>query len=429
MSFVLEVAQDERSSVVEEPEYAQRAFEKTLRYWRSWMSRGARASRWTSAINRSALAMKLMTSQTYGSIAAAATFGLPEGIGGERNWDYRYTWIRDASLTAATLIDMGYTEEPRGYAAWLGERLKGSSDGKLQIMYGMNGRTDLHEEILDHLSGYMGSAPVRIGNGAYDQLQLDIYGEMMLFLDRFDAEVEPLYTDVWDGVCRSMDWVVENWDREDEGVWEVRGGRRKFLYSRLMDWVALDRALRIADRRSLPAPVERWRKARDVIHAEIHEHFFDPDERIFVQYRESDVLDASCLLMPLVGFIGPRDPRWLSTLDAIGRDLVDDSLVYRYRTDQAASDGLEGTEGTFSMCTFWFVDCLARAGRVEEARLIFEKMLHYAGPLGLYAEELGATGEHLGNYPQAFTHLGLVGAARSLDRALDAAQDRRAVDA
>jgi pentatricopeptide repeat protein len=224
---------------------------------------------------------------------------------------------------------------------------------------------------------------------------------------------------LWGHVVASADWVCANWDREDEGVWEVRGGKRKFLYSRLMDWVGLDRAVRIAERRSLPAPIGAWRDCRDTIHHEIHSHFWDADRQIFTQYRGSNVLDASCLLMPLVGFIAPRDPRWLSTLDAIGRELVDDSLVFRYRTDQAASDGLAGSEGTFSMCSFWYVDCLARAGQTEDARLIFEKMLHYAGHTGLYGEELGPTGLHLGNYPQAFTHLGLIGAARSLDAALD----------
>jgi len=418
-SFVLEVAVEGGRTVVEHTGYAERAFAATRNYWRGWMAGCAHGSRWPAALNRSALAMKLLTSQPCGSIAAAATFGLPEGIGGERNWDYRYTWIRDGSLSAAAFIDLGYRDEPRAFAAWLRQRLAESENGKLQIMYGIDGRRELREETLDHLAGYRGSRPVRVGNGAYDQLQLDIYGEMLLFLERYDAAVEPIDLDFWARVTTAVDWVAANWDRADEGVWEVRGGRQRFLYSRLMDWVALDRGLRIAERRSLPAPVVRWREVRDTIFAEINAHFWDAERAIYVQYRGSTTLDASCLLMPIVGFIGPRDPRWLSTLDAIGRELVDDSLVYRYRTEDAASDGLAGSEGTFSMCSFWYVDCLARAGRLEEARLVFEKMLHYAGPLGLYAEELGPTGEHLGNYPQAFTHLGLVGAARSLDAALD----------
>ena len=421
--FVLEVAQDDHASVAEQPGYAERAFTRTLRYWREWMAGCSYRGRWGQAVNRAVLGMKLMTSAPCGSLAAAATFGLPESLRGERNWDYRFTWIRDGSLTAATLIDAGFHEEARGYVDWILDRYRSSRDGQLQIMYGIDGRSELTEQTLDHLDGYMGSRPVRVGNGAYSQLQLDIYGELLFFLERYDAEVEPIYNDLWTHVQKTVGWVCENWDREDEGVWEVRGGQRKFLYSRLMDWVGLDRAIRIAERRSLPAPVERWRATRDTIHDEIYHHFWDADQKVFVQYRGSTVLDASCLLMPITGFVAPRDPRWLSTLDAVGRQLVDDSLVYRYRTDQAASDGLAGSEGTFSMCTFWYVDCLARAGRIEEARLIFEKMLHYAGHLGLYAEELGPTGEHLGNYPQAFTHLGLVGAARSLDAALDRAAD------
>jgi GH15 family glucan-1,4-alpha-glucosidase len=423
-SFVLEVAHEGRDSVVNEPGYAEEAFARTLAYWRQWMAGCTYSGRWAQAVNRSALAMKLMTSAPCGSLAAAATFGLPESIKGERNWDYRYAWIRDGSLTAATLVNIGFHAEAQAFANWILDRYRESEDGQLQIMYGIDGRRTLTEKMLDHLDGYMGSHPVRIGNGAYSQLQLDIYGELLLFLDRYDACVEPIYNDLWCHVQQSIDWLCENWDHEDEGVWEVRGGQRKFLYSRLMAWVGISSAIRIAERRDLPASVQRWRQVRDSIHDEIYENFWDADQGVFTQYRGSTVLDASCLLMPITGFVAPRDPRWLSTLDAIGEQLVDDSLVYRYRTNQAASDGLSGSEGTFSMCTFWYVDCLARAGRIEEARLIFEKMLHYAGPPGLYAEELGPTGEHLGNYPQAFTHLGLVGAARSLDAALDSAAAR-----
>ncbi len=424
-AFVLEVAVEGQEHIITEPGYADRAFDKTLRYWRDWMEGSTYRGRWTQAVNRSVLAMKLMTSEPCGSFAAAATFGLPESIRGERNWDYRYTWIRDGSLTAAAMIDVGYHAAAKAFVQWILDRYRESEDGQLQIMYGIDGRTDLTEMTLDHLDGYKGSRPVRVGNGAYSQLQLDIYGELLLFLERYDAEVEPIYTDLWRHVHRSVQWLCDNWDREDEGVWEVRGGQRKFLYSRLMDWVGIRCAIQIAERRSLPAPVEQWREVRDTIYREIYDNFWDKEKQIFVQYRGSNVLDASCLLMPIAGFVAPRDPRWLSTLDAIGRELVDDSLVYRYLTDEAASDGLAGSEGTFSMCTFWYVDCLARAGRIEKARLIFEKMLHYAGHLGLYAEELGPTGEHLGNYPQAFTHLGLVHAAQSLDRALDRVAEKK----
>lgn len=419
-AFVLEVVPENEASIAEQPGYVEDAFATTLSFWRQWMRQSTYEGRWPTWVNRSALAIKLLTSVPCGSIAAAGTFGLPEGIAEERNWDYRFTWIRDASLTAAMLIDLGFHHEPRVFVAWIHDRYRESDrHGELQIMYGIDGRKDLTETILDHLDGYRGSRPVRVGNGAYQQLQLDIYGELLLFMDRFDAGVEHLSDDLWQHLSQSVNWLCENWDREDAGVWEIRGGQRKFLYSRLMDWVGIDRALRIAQRRSLPAPVEHWRSVRDTIRGEIYHNFWNEDRQAFVQYRGSSVLDASTLLMPLVNFVAPRDPRWLSTLDAVGRELVDDSLVYRYRTGEAAADGLAGSEGTFSMCTFWYVDCLARAGRLEEARLIYEKMFHYGNHLGLYAEELGPTGEHLGNFPQAFTHLGLVGAARTLDAALD----------
>ncbi|MEE4378201.1 MAG: glycoside hydrolase family 15 protein, partial [Candidatus Competibacteraceae bacterium] len=417
-SFVLEEMRNEHPCVAANPEYVEHAFDSTLAYWRRWMRQSTYRGRWTTWVNRSALTLKLLSSQRFGSLAAAATFGLPEGLGGERNWDYRFTWIRDASLSAAALVDLGFHKEPEAFSRWIHDRYRDSKhDGSLQIMYGIDGHKDLSEQVLDHLDGYKQSRPVRIGNGAFDQLQLDIYGELLYFMDAYDIAVEPIYNDLWSNLQVSIAWLCDNWDREDEGVWEVRGGRRKFLYSRLTDWVGIDRAIRIATRNSLPGPIETWRKVRDTIHDEIYHNFWDEERGYFVQYKGSTTLDASCLLMPIAGFIAPRDPRWLSTLDAIGEQLVDDSLVYRYRTEEAASDGLAGTEGTFNMCSFWYVSCLARAGRVEEARLIFEKMLHYANHLGLYAEELGATGEHLGNFPQAFTHLGLIRAAMDLDDA------------
>jgi GH15 family glucan-1,4-alpha-glucosidase len=249
---------------------------------------------------------------------------------------------------------------------------------------------------------------------------LDIYGEFLHLMDLYDQNVEPVSHHLWGHLRDSVNWVTENWRRADEGIWEVRGGRQEFLYARLMCWVTLDRALRIAQRRSLPAPQQRWHEVRDQIHDDIGSTFFDQQRQAFIQHKGSSTLDAASLLMPLMGFVSPVDPRWLSTLRAVEHELVEDSLVYRYRTDDAAADGLTGTEGTFCMCSYWFIQCLAQAGDIDRAQLFFEKMHSYANHVGLYAEEMDGTGRYLGNFPQAFTHLGLVGAAFSLDAALDA---------
>ncbi len=401
------------------PGYVAQSFKDTLNYWHSWVARSTYHGRWREVVNRSALTLKLLTSQAHGSIVASPTFGLPESLGGERNWDYRYTWVRDASFTLYGLIRLGYTEEAGAFMKWVEARCEHlSQDGSLQIMYGLDGRTDLTEHTLDHLHGYRGSHPVRIGNGAYDQMQLDIYGELMDSVYLYDKYGEAISHDMWMNLVRLVDWVCENWRRKDEGIWEVRGGQQEFLFSRLMCWVAIDRALRLAHNRSKPAPLDRWHKTRETIYRDIHEHFWNPEMQAFVQYKGATTVDASSLLMPLVRFIGPTDRRWMSTMRVIERDLVDDSLVYRYRNEHAASDGLTGTEGTFNMCSFWYVECLSRAGDLHKARFFFEKMLGYANHLGLYAEELGASGEHLGNFPQAFTHLALISAAFDIDRRL-----------
>jgi GH15 family glucan-1,4-alpha-glucosidase len=422
VDFVLEVVRPGQDSPSGAPGWVDRAFQGSVDYWRQWIRRTNYRGRWREMVFRSALALKALTSETCGSIAAAGTFGLPEMVGGERNWDYRFTWIRDASFTAATLIRLGFTEEPRAFVDWIEDRYRQAKErGRLQIMYGIDGRAELTEEILSHLEGYRGSAPVRVGNAAYDQLQLDIYGEMLNMIDLFDERVAAVSYDLWRHVSESVNWICGNWRRPDEGIWEVRGGQQEFLYSRLMSWVALDRAIRIARRRSLPAPVGRWEDVRDEIHADIYEEFWDEDRQAFIQHKGSTTLDASSLLMPMVGFISPRDPRWLATLQGIERELVDDALVYRYLTEDAAADGLTGTEGTFCMCSYWYVECLARSGELEKARLLFEKMHGYSNHLGLYAEEMDPTGRYLGNFPQAFTHLGLLSAALYLDEALSRA--------
>ena len=403
------------------------AFKATSDYWRDWVARGGYAGRWHDTVTRSALALKLLTSAEHGSMVAAATFGLPEEIGGERNWDYRFTWIRDAAFTVYGFIRIGHVAEADAFMGWLAERARSTAkNGELRVMYGLDGHEELEEISLDHLAGHRESRPVRIGNGASDQLQLDIYGELMDAIYLADKYGTQISHESWQGVRRSLAWLEDHWHEPDEGIWEVRSGRRELLYSRLMCWVAFDRGLRLSDKRSLPAPRERWRVVRDEIHDDIHTRFWSESRGAFVQSAidpDDDAvppLDASCLLMPLVKFIGPKDPRWLATLDAIGEELTDDSLVYRYslEAEGAGSDGLDGLEGTFNMCSFWYIECLARAGHVEKARFLFEKMLGYANHLGLFAEETGATGEQLGNFPQAFTHLALISAAHCLDREL-----------
>ena len=397
-------------------------FTETVGFWRRWIAQCDYQGRWRELVHRSALVLKLLISRAHGSMVAAPTFSLPEEIGGVRNWDYRYTWIRDSSFVLYALIRLGFTEEATAFFAWLEERcFEVSEADNLQVMYRLDGGTELTEVELEHLEGYQGSRPVRIGNGAADQLQLDIYGELMDAVYLYDKHGEPLHHGLWRRLVRVVDWVCDNWRQPDEGIWEVRGGRREFLYSRLMCWVAIDRATRLIIKRSLPGPFERWRQERDAIYHDIHTHFWNEELGSFVQYKGSDVLDASCLVMPLVKFISPTDRRWLSTLRAIERELVWGELVFRYRLESGAEDGLSGGEGTFSMCTFWYIECLARTGDLTQARLHFEKALGYSNHLGLYAEELGPCGEHLGNFPQAFTHLALISAAFDLDRRLSSA--------
>ncbi len=418
-AFVMEEVADHLSSPSAAPHYVSDAFKDTVNFWRTWIGRSQYAGRWRESVNRSALVLKLLVSQTHGSLVAAPTFGLPEEIGGERNWDYRYTWIRDASFTLFALIRLGYTEEAGAFMRWIHDRCMDlNPDGSLQIMYGHDGRKTLTEQMLPHLAGYRGSSPVRIGNGAYDQLQLDIYGELMDAVYLYNKHGEPIPYELWTNLVRLVDWVCDHWQLPDEGVWEVRGGRQEFLYSRLMCWVALDRGIRLADRRSFPYPFQKWRSTRDAIYHEMMTNFWDERRRTFVQYPGVDTVDASTLLMPLVKFVSPTDPRFLDTLKAIDADLVDDSLVYRYKIGEAAQDGLMGDEGTFNMCSFWFAEAVARSGDVQRGRFFFEKMLGYANHLGLYGEELGPRGEHLGNFPQAFTHLGLISAAYSIVRKL-----------
>jgi GH15 family glucan-1,4-alpha-glucosidase len=412
-------ADDEKSLGKLEAAKVEARFYETSRFWRDWIGRSNYTGRWREMVDRSALVLKLLTSAEHGSVIAAATFGLPEMIGGERNWDYRYTWLRDSAFSMYALMRLGFVEEARAFSQWMWRCTRYDSErGPLQVMYHADGGKGLDETVLESLSGYKGSRPVRIGNAAHAQLQLDIYGALadaIYLSNKYDDGIS--YAN-WQSLKHTMEWLANNWRRPDEGIWEVRSARREFLHSRLMCWVAFDRMVRLAEKRSLAGPTDRWREIRDTIHEDIFMNFWNDDRSAFVQCKGDTALDSSVLLMPLMRFISPVDPRWLSTLDAIEQNLTEDALVYRYDTAREPIDGLVGSEGSFTACSFWFVECLARAHQTDKARLLFDKMLGYANHLGLYAEQLGSGGEHLGNFPQAFTHLALISAATFLDRAL-----------
>jgi len=420
-SFILEEVAPGRPAASAAPDYVSESFKHTNDFWRRGIARSTYRGRWREIVNRSALTLKLLSSDAHGSMVASPTFGLPEKLGGGRNWDYRYTWIRDTSFALYAVQRLGFTNA-RGFMEWVEARCSElQADGSLQVMYGIDGRHELPEQSLHHWSGYARSRPVRIGNAAHHQLQLDIYGELMDAVYLYNKFAEPISHDLWRDLVRLVQFVCEHWREPDEGIWEVRGGRQEFLVSRVMCWVAVDRAIRLAQKRSFPAPLAQWYVVRDAIYQDVFERFWDPERRSFSQHTRAKTTDAAMLLMPLVKFISPTDPRWLSTLRVIERDLVEDSLVFRYRPHDAAPDGLLGEEGTFNMCSFWYVEALARSGDVDQARFIFEKMLGYANHVGLYSEELGPRGEHLGNFPQAFSHIALISAAYCLDRTMDAA--------
>jgi GH15 family glucan-1,4-alpha-glucosidase len=392
-------------------------FARTSDFWQNWVSQSRYRGRWREMVQRSALVLKLLVYHPTGAMVAAPTTSLPEQLGGGRNWDYRYSWLRDAAFTIYALMRLGFLEEAASFMDWVQRRCEAATKERdVMIMYSVDGSEEIPETILTHLDGYQGSRPVRIGNSAVGQRQIDVYGELMDSVYLFNREV-PISYDLWTGLCRRLDWLAAHWKEPDEGIWEIRGPRQRFTYSALMTWVAYDRAGRLARDRGLPAPIERWRKLAASAHRFVQESCWDPELQSYVMYPGSKLLDASVLVMPLVKFAGPTDPRFLSTLDQITAELNSDSLVYRYAS--TGHDGIAEGEGTFNLCSFWYVEALTRAGRVREARMIFEKMLTYANHLGLYAEQIGASGEALGNFPQAFTHLALISAAVNLDRALD----------
>jgi GH15 family glucan-1,4-alpha-glucosidase len=393
-----------------------------ISFWRRWLGKCSYQGRWREMVHRSVLALKLLTFAPTGAIVGSPTCSLPEHIGGMRNFDYRYTWPRDAAFTLYAFMRVGMTEEAQHFMEWLqGCLLDFDAQKGLRSVYTIEGRHTPHEEELTHLEGYRGSRPVRIGNDARHQFQLDIYGELMDSIYLYNKYGSPISYDLWTQIRQVLDWVSHNWRRPDQGIWEVRGGRHHFVYSKLMCWVALDRGLRLAAKRSFPTNRSLWETERDAIYEEIMSRGWNDQRGAFIQHYDSDALDAANLIMPLVFFVSPTDPRMTSTIEAILRELTSDSLVHRYDLSKAADDGFTGDEGTFSMSTFWLVECLTRQGRLDEARFLFERMLGYANHLGLYSEEIGLTGEALGNFPQALTHLTLVSAAYNLDRALNAA--------
>lgn len=423
-TFVLEPVNDGSPIAQDVRALGEDAHRETAQFWRAWIGRCRYDGRWREMVHRSALALKLLTSRRHGSIVAAPSFGFPNEPGGERNWDYRYTWLRDAAFTTYAFMRLGYTHEARAFMAWLEDRIcEADEKGSLEVMYRIDGSPIEGEEHLHHLEGYRGSLPIRLGSSNHDQEQLDVYGELMDSVYLYDKYGAPISYDLWRGLRGLIELVCERWREPDAGIWEVRGGKRHFLFSRVMCWVAVDRGVRLALKRSRPAPVDRWRATRDEIYESVFEEFWDERKGAFVQAAGSDALDAAALMMPLVKFISPTDPKWSSTMAAIERELAEDSLVYRYRVGEAFSDELSGTEGTFSICSFWFIEALSRAGELEKARYLFEKMLSYASPLGLFSEQLGARGQGLGNIPQAFTHLALISTAFDLDRRLDASRD------
>jgi GH15 family glucan-1,4-alpha-glucosidase len=395
---------------------ADRRRDAVLAYWQQWLARSTYAGRWREMVHRSALLLKLMVHRPTGALIAAPTAGLPEEIGGERNWDYRYAWLRDAAFTSYALMRLGFVEEGRAFLSWLEQRMAEADDESgLLPVYTVHGAPPPEEVELTHLSGYRGSRPVRIGNAAGSQRQLDTYGEVMDSVYIANKET-PISYDLWTRVRGSLDWLDRNRHLPDQGLWESRGEPQFHTYSRVMVWVAFERALRLARQRGLPAPVEAWEKAAAEAYEEVQRDCWDGDLGTYTQFPGTDQVEAGLLILPLVKFSGPTDPRFLSTLQRIESDLVVDSLVQRYPPD--GSDGLDGGEGTFNLCSFWYVEALTRSGRLDRARNVLEKAFTYANHVGLFAEELSASGEQLGNFPQALTHLGLISAAVNLDRAL-----------
>jgi len=410
-------------------EEAEELLRGTVKFWQHWLSACTYHGRWRDQVHRSALALKLLTFEPTGAIIAAPTTSLPEVIGGARNWDYRYTWMRDAAFTVYAFLRIGFRDEAAAFMGWIEDYASKHARPKAPgaVVFTIAGDDHLPEQTLDHWEGYRGSSPVRIGNAAVSQFQGDIYGELMDAFYLSNKYVGPTSYDVWLKIRDRLEWICENWQLPDAGIWEMRNRQEHFVYSKVMNWVALDRGLRLADKRALPADRTKWMRERDKIYEEVMTKGWNEKRHAFTQFYGSEDLDASVLIMPLVFFMAPNDPRMISTIIAILKNprdggLLSDSLVYRY-PPQPRIDGLPGEEGTFNMCSFWLVEALTRAGvafpeKLDQARLLFERVLGYANHLGLYGEQTGPQGEALGNFPQAFTHLALISAAFNLDRML-----------
>jgi alpha,alpha-trehalase len=387
---------------------------ETVEFWREWAARCAYEGPYRDAVVRSALVLKALTNGPTGAIVAAATTSLPEEVGGERNWDYRYTWLRDSALTLNALFALGFTDEAEEYMAWL-KRTTAGRARDLQIMYGVGGERFLPEVELDHLEGYRGSRPVRIGNGAYRQFQLDVFGELLDTVWVYRQHGGEIDETFWEFLGRVAGAVIERWSEPDQGIWEIRGDPKHFTYSKVMAWVALDRVVRLAELDGRDGALEEWRRVRDEIRVLVEQEGVDPDTGAFTQsFGDGGKHDASNLMIPIVGFVAHDDPRARATYERIVAELSADGFVYRYLTDGV--DGLSGDEATFAICSFWLVECLARAGETERARSLFERLLRFCNDVGLLAEEIDPhSGELIGNFPQAFSHVGLIQAAIALD--------------
>ncbi|TMK98290.1 MAG: glycoside hydrolase family 15 protein [Actinobacteria bacterium] len=389
---------------------------RTGQYWREWLKRGTFPDHpWRALLQRSALTLKGLSYAPTGAMVAAATTSLPETPGGERNWDYRYSWIRDSTFMLWALYTLGFDWEANDFFYFVAD-LAEAAEGELQIMYGIDGEAKLAEQVLDHLSGYEGARPVRVGNNAYRQRQHDLWGAVLDSIYLHTKSRDQLPERLWPIIKRQVESTLAHWREPDHGIWEVRGEPKHFTSSKLMCWVAVDRGARLATLREDHRFAARWRESAAEIHSEICERAVD-ERGVFTQHYGGDSLDASVLLMPLVRFLPPRDARVVATVNAIATELIDDGLVLRYRTDET-DDGLSGEEGSFTICSFWLVSALCEMGEAERARMLCEKLVSYASPLGLYAEEIDPrSGRHLGNFPQAFTHLALINAVMHVIRA------------
>ena len=387
--------------------------EATLRFWRNWLKKCNYLGEFKDSVHRSALVLKLLTSSEFGSTVAAATFSLPETIGGDRNYDYRFTWIRDAAFTMYAFMRLGFLEESQKFMNWIEDRIDIdlSDEVELQIMYTIDGSKELEEKEID-LEGYKKSSPVRIGNAATEQIQLDIFGELMDTIYLFDKYGEPISFTFWGKLEKLLEFVCKNWQSKDHGIWEVRETKRHYLYTRVMCWVALDRAVRLVRKRSFPTDLEKWIKNKNLIYKDIQENFWNDDLQSFVHFKGASTVDCSMLIMPLVRIISPYDEKWTKTMKLIEEQLVSDVLIYRNMHDEIPKNNPD--EGAFLIGSFWYIECLARGGQVEKASHYFEKLVGYGNHVNLFSEEMSLSGMHLGNFPQAFTHLGLISAAYNL---------------